>query len=327
MDKRDSLRALREATTELHWAASVYKRMSAEQRPLDQAFRTLMDALTAAFSAIRNLPRDEFTEKLRRVCREMEAEGAHDAWTNYPDLSDGVVRSASRIVEEIDKELSEVDFQAESIKAQQAGLFVDWVQRNIGKGAIKKYARIHDFYGPGVDVFVYPNDKWVQVEIFEGPQVEDCFDRVSEISAPKAAVMILASEQSLSVDELKYLKALAATAEPDGDPAKTDINWDRDRGELRVDGHLARRVTRLNQAKNVVKVLDTFQELGWPEHIDSPFPPSEDDKLRETIRSLNSNANRVEFEADGTGEGIRYKLIEQHDETAVAPDSNGDLPF
>ncbi|MHB8956038.1 MAG: hypothetical protein ACYC4U_23915 [Pirellulaceae bacterium] len=50
-------------------------------------------------------------------------------------------------------------------------------------------------------------------------------------------------------------------------------SWDRSKGELSFDGETVRRIRRIGVAKNVVRVLDTFQELGWPDRVDSPLSP------------------------------------------------------
>jgi len=63
---------------------------------------------------------------------------------------------------------------------------------------------------------------------------------------------------------------------------------------------------------NVIKVLDQFEEDGFPARIDDPLAdpraPSKDQaRLHETIRSLNNKIRFIRFHADGTGKGIRWE--------------------
>ena len=89
--------------------------------------------------------------------------------------------------------------------------------------------------------------------------------------------------------------------------------WDAVRRELRLGGLLIKRfrVPALNQQL----ILAAFEELGWPQGIDDPLPPTADkhpkERLHEAIDRLNrSQQNRlIRFRGDGTGEGILWELI------------------
>jgi len=65
---------------------------------------------------------------------------------------------------------------------------------------------------------------------------------------------------------------------------------------------------------NQETILTAFQEEGWPKRIDDPLPPGHGvdprRRLHDTIRGLNRNqkVKMIRFMADGTGEGIRWKL-------------------
>lgn len=50
-------------------------------------------------------------------------------------------------------------------------------------------------------------------------------------------------------------------------------------------------------------LLTTFQELGWPRRIDSPWPASAHERLRNAIKKLNRHSQFVCFHGDGTGVG------------------------
>ena len=100
--------------------------------------------------------------------------------------------------------------------------------------------------------------------------------------------------------------------------------WNKARGELTYDGKVIRRV-QAGRAKNIVKVLDAFQEDGWPDRIDDPLSPSKDQqRLHETIASLNENMALplVHFRADGTGQGIVWEATYQE-----PPRDGNRIPF
>ncbi|MBU4400999.1 MAG: hypothetical protein KKE86_16920, partial [Planctomycetes bacterium] len=67
-------------------------------------------------------------------------------------------------------------------------------------------------------------------------------------------------------------------------------SWNKDRRELTFRDTIIKRVRSIFVAKNVVRVLDAFQEDGWPNRIDDPLDPSKNQqRLHETIKRLNDN--------------------------------------
>ena len=53
------------------------------------------------------------------------------------------------------------------------------------------------------------------------------------------------------------------------DPEKP--HWDKQARELRFRGVVVRKVPKPASAKNVVRILDEFEDLGWPTRIDDPL--------------------------------------------------------
>jgi hypothetical protein len=110
------------------------------------------------------------------------------------------------------------------------------------------------------------------------------------------------------------------------DPAKQTIPaWNKDRCELTYRGSVIKRVKSASVAKNVVRVLDAFQEDDWPDRIDDPLDPSkkkDQQRLHETIKRLNDNLDVIRFRADGTGQGIRWELT-----APELPQEPPDTPF
>jgi len=81
--------------------------------------------------------------------------------------------------------------------------------------------------------------------------------------------------------------------------------WDRDGSKLFFGDVKVRDVSR--RAKNIIPILEAFQEESWPPRIFDPLPQSSDSqKMRETIKTLNKGLERIRFRADGTGEGIEW---------------------
>ena len=83
--------------------------------------------------------------------------------------------------------------------------------------------------------------------------------------------------------------------------------WDKDRFELRVGDQVVRKVRPL--AKNIIKVLDSFQEEGWPETIYDPLSGDIWSIRHDTIRSLNEGLSLIRFRADGTKERIKWEWL------------------
>jgi hypothetical protein len=86
--------------------------------------------------------------------------------------------------------------------------------------------------------------------------------------------------------------------------------WNRERGELSCGGKVIRKIRKRNQAKNIVKVLDAFQEEGWPHRIDDPLPNGPDGaRVNQTRDSLNQNLQVIRFHGDGTGQGFTWDYV------------------
>jgi hypothetical protein len=91
--------------------------------------------------------------------------------------------------------------------------------------------------------------------------------------------------------------------------------YDHERRELRARGQLIKRF--MHQAPDQHTILSSFQELGWPSHIDDPLSPKhtgQDAKLRlrDAINRLNRHQENklVHFRGDGTGRGILWEFAE-----------------
>ena len=70
-------------------------------------------------------------------------------------------------------------------------------------------------------------------------------------------------------------------------------------------------------APNQETILATFQDDGWPFHIDNPLSPTLDRdgkvRLHDTITRLNRNQQRrlLYFRSVNNGDGIRWERIQE----------------
>lgn len=132
--------------------------------------------------------------------------------------------------------------------------------------------------------------------------------KVRQLSECRAILELALATDLLS--EASYRRLLReigelSAARPVGKP-----EWDRSAGELRFGGKVVKRVRGPRVAKNVVTVLDAFQEEGWPRHIDDPLPDGRKQKrLHDTVWSLNEDLEVIRFRADGSGEGFCWNLV------------------
>ncbi len=101
--------------------------------------------------------------------------------------------------------------------------------------------------------------------------------------------------------------------------------WDADRGELSFNGRACKRYRQ--PAKNQRRLLDAFEECGWPPRIDDPIPPDAKvdrrDRLADTVRALNKGCKLIRFELDGTTEGVIWNA----DRTTNEASASTDIPF
>ena len=92
------------------------------------------------------------------------------------------------------------------------------------------------------------------------------------------------------------------------DPEKP--HWDKQARELRFRGAVVRRVPKPAQSKNVVRILDEFEDLGWPTRIDDPLTGGgKDDRRRRAVETLNGRmlSDTIRFACDGDGTGFLWR--------------------
>ena len=103
-------------------------------------------------------------------------------------------------------------------------------------------------------------------------------------------------------------------------PEAAKPRWDRERREFWFGDRLCK--TFRQPAPNQTRILDAFEECGWPPRIDDPLPPRRDSdrrqRLADAAKGLNNNGV-VRFELDGTTEGVLWKPVAQEPEDDGIP--------
>ena len=79
--------------------------------------------------------------------------------------------------------------------------------------------------------------------------------------------------------------------------------WDTERRELRLGKVLLKCIRQ--RAKNQETILASFEELGWPPHIDDPLPGGDTvdavERLHEAVKKLNNQkVHSIHFLSDGS---------------------------
>lgn len=98
---------------------------------------------------------------------------------------------------------------------------------------------------------------------------------------------------------------------PTGETKEVPV-WDAELRVLRFRGEVIRKVRPV--AKLVLRLLEEFEFTEWQRRIESPFD-DDDQKTREAVASTNNGLKAIRFQADGTGKGIEWEVI--NEETAA----------
>ncbi len=104
-------------------------------------------------------------------------------------------------------------------------------------------------------------------------------------------------------------------------------SWDNQRRILRVGLRIVKRYRVPSLCQEAV--LSAFEEEGWPPAIDDPLSPQADQepkrRLRDTIKSLNTNQLNpiLNFRGDGSGLRVLWELKEHAESIPVIPVREG----
>jgi hypothetical protein len=85
-------------------------------------------------------------------------------------------------------------------------------------------------------------------------------------------------------------------------------HWDPPLRILSLDGVVVKRFHHKSPRQE--PILDTFEELGWPTRIDSPFPAGDLEELHNAVNKLNHHQENalIHFRVDGKRTGVIWEL-------------------
>ncbi len=124
-------------------------------------------------------------------------------------------------------------------------------------------------------------------------------------------LLTLKEAEQVLAEVLRDLEDQGVVWEQVSEATDNKPHWDRDRGELRIDGVLCKKFQ--NSARNQRKILDAFEERRWRARIDDPIPLKlrldKKRRLAQTIQNLNDGLEHLRFHGDGTGEGVIWDYL------------------
>lgn len=132
--------------------------------------------------------------------------------------------------------------------------------------------------------------------------------KARDVSLPVAILQLAAELELLSPKMIEKVQRELGLDRASDSSKELRPSWDRDTGNLTYAGEVVKRIRNLSIAKNVVMVLNVFEEEGWPPRILDPLPSN---KKADALRSLNNQLMRIRFRADGTGEGILWESTDR----------------
>jgi hypothetical protein len=125
------------------------------------------------------------------------------------------------------------------------------------------------------------------------------WSRTKKVSRSGAIADLAFSVDLISAGEhLSLLRDLGEANEPPNGEVPV---WNRKTGKLSYRGRLARKVSGVKRAKNLVAILDEFERRGWPEWIPNPLAGRDDQTLREAIADLSRGLAWLVFRSSDSG--------------------------
>jgi hypothetical protein len=138
---------------------------------------------------------------------------------------------------------------------------------------------------------------------------------VREVSPDQAIVQIAYALDWLDTKtSSELLEALGGGAENLSKP-----RWLKEKRELWFEGKIVRQIRNASRAKNIIAILDAFEDSGWPTQIDDPVTSGGDSsQRRRTIESLNKDLKRIRFSCAGDGDSFRWEILPQRSRRKTA---------
>jgi hypothetical protein len=129
---------------------------------------------------------------------------------------------------------------------------------------------------------------------------------LKKVSSPRAILEIARGLGLLIEDEFERMMDELGEERKKRRSSKLPV-WDREERELRFEGSVIRRIRSLKVAKNIVLILDRFQECEWQPRIENPLDATlSPQPLHDAVHSLNSGLKKIRFRVEGDGTKIAW---------------------
>lgn len=142
--------------------------------------------------------------------------------------------------------------------------------------------------------------------VYKQFQAISMFMKTRGIDDPyKAAVKIGEQIDFLTPQAAK--KLLLELGEKIHNPTTAKPIWDRLNGCLMFRNEVIRNIQTRKNSTNPVVLLEIFEKDNWPHQIESP-PDWDNEKIRETLRTLNRRLKIIKFEQRDGSKIIQWRV-------------------
>jgi hypothetical protein len=132
--------------------------------------------------------------------------------------------------------------------------------------------------------------------------------RLNRVSEVRAILELAQRLNFLAEADFQWLARETGEESLPAPPVSPKPSWNSDRCELFFEGAVIRKIRGRSVATNLVMILDSFQQQGWPDRIDYPFSGIRDpQRLREAVATLNEGVTAIRFRCDGSSAGILWE--------------------
>lgn len=142
--------------------------------------------------------------------------------------------------------------------------------------------------------------------VFKQFQAIGMFMKTRRINNPYIAAIKIAEEIELITPKTAE-KLLIALEEKTKKTAMDKPSWDRLNSCLMFRHEEIRSIQTRNKPTNPVVLLEIFEKDNWPQQIESP-PEWDNEKIRETLRTLNSGLKIINFERRNGSRTIQWRV-------------------
>ena len=142
--------------------------------------------------------------------------------------------------------------------------------------------------------------------VYKQFQAIGMFMKTKRIDNPYLAAVKIAEEIDLLTLTVSK-RLLNALGEKHRNTAKGKPNWDRLNSCLMFRDEVVRSIQTRKIPTNPVLLLEKFEKDNWPQQIESP-PDWDNEKIRETLRTLNHGLKIIKFERRDGSKIIQWRV-------------------